>query len=260
MEHSITEIELAQFAQQGFLVLKNFANAEVLSSLQADAQQWLAAPQSPFELELETGYPGAPSGKNALGANTTRRILQAFDRSSAVQSWCANTKLLSYLHALLGGEKLFLTRAHHNCLMTKAPRFSSDTGWHQDIRYWSFNNAELISTWLALGTENVKNGGLRVIPGSHRIQYLKHMFDERIFFKTDLDENKHLLDTAIEIELEAGDVLLFHAKLLHSASRNTTEQTKLSLVFTYHNEQTLPEPGSRSSLFDPIDVTPNTAC
>ncbi len=256
MERHITEIEKATFAQQGYLVLKSFASAEELTILQNEADRWLANPIAPYELEMETGYPGAPVSKEAVGANTTRRILQAFDRSDAINAWCKSPKLTSCVQALLGGEKVFLTRAHHNCLMTKAARFSSDTGWHQDIRYWSFNNGELISSWLALGKENATNGGLRVIPGSHRIQYLKHMFDERVFFKADLDENKHVLDRAVNVELEAGDVLLFHAKLLHCASRNTTTETKLSFVFTYHNEDTVPEKGTRSSKSEEVEVTP----
>ncbi len=31
-----------------------------------------------------------------------------------------------------------------------------------------------------------------------------------------------------------GDALFFHSKLFHAADRNLTNETKLSLVFTYH--------------------------
>ena len=37
--------------------------------------------------------------------------------------------------------------------MTKAKTYSSATLWHQDNRYWSFEEENLISVWLALGDE-----------------------------------------------------------------------------------------------------------
>ena len=62
-----------------------------------------------------------------------------------------------------------LTLAHHNSIMTKMPSEISNTCWHQDRRYWDFQNDDLLSIWLALGEERLENGLLEFIPGSHRI-------------------------------------------------------------------------------------------
>jgi phytanoyl-CoA hydroxylase len=58
------------------------------------------------------------------------------------------------------GEQPVLSRAHHNCMMTKHPAYGSLTGWHRDFRYWSFERADMVSVWLALGTETNENGAL----------------------------------------------------------------------------------------------------
>jgi len=136
---------------------------------------------------------------------------------------------------------------HHNCIMTKQPKFSSDTGWHQDIRYWAYHRPDLISVWISLVPERIENGCLRVIPGSHRMSFDRSRFDESLFFRGDLSENHAVIANAVPVELDPGDVLFFHAKTLHSASRNYTTQTKYSAVFTFRAADNLPLPGTRSA-------------
>ena len=75
--------------------------------------------------------------------------------------------------------------AHHNCVMTKQPRFSSDTGWHQDVRYWHFERPELVNVWVALGDETPENGCLRVIPGTHAGTFRPEQFDAAKFLRAD---------------------------------------------------------------------------
>jgi phytanoyl-CoA hydroxylase len=137
--------------------------------------------------------------------------------------------------------------AHHNCIMTKHPRYSSDTGWHQDMRFWSFQSPELVNAWFALGDETLTNGCLKLLPGSHRMPLSPHQLDADKFFRQDLPENAPLLETAVTAELSAGDVLFFHAKCLHSATRNYSEATKYSAVFTFRSLDNAPIEGSRSS-------------
>jgi phytanoyl-CoA hydroxylase len=78
------------------------------------------------------------------------------------------------------------SQLHHD----QEPAFSSATGWHQDIRYWSFQKPELVSVWLALGPEHEENGCLWLVPGSHRMEFLPDQFDGDRFFRTDLEQNR----------------------------------------------------------------------
>lgn len=132
--------------------------------------------------------------------------------------------------------------------MTKQPAFSSVTGWHRDSRYWNFARADLVSAWLALGDEQIENGCLLVLPGSHHWTINSGQLDASQFLRTDLPANKPLLEQAIPVPLRQGDLLLFHSNLFHAAGRNTTVKTKFSMVFTYRSADNLPKPGSRSAL------------
>jgi phytanoyl-CoA hydroxylase len=159
------------------------------------------------------------------------------------------------LRQVIEGE-IQVSQCHHNCVMTKYPGYSSATLWHQDIRYWSFDRPELVSAWFALKHENRRNGALKVIPGSHRIEVDRGRFDRDLFLRPDLTANRDLIHQAVEVELNPGDVLLFHCRLFHAAGKNLTDEVKLSPVFTYHAEDNRPIPGTRSSQYPSVACLP----
>jgi phytanoyl-CoA hydroxylase len=212
----------------------------------AATRDGLARLTEPIEFEADLHYPGAPQSRAASGGDTVRRLKQAHSRGYAFTDWLTRSELVSRLQQLLG-PKVAMPLAHHNCIMTKQPRFSSETGWHQDIRYWSFARPELVSAWIALGREFPHNGCLKLIPGSHTLSLDASRLDEELFFRPDLPENQSLVDTAIYAELEPGDILFFHCRTLHAADRNSTSEPKFSAVFTFRPLDNAPKPNSRSS-------------
>ena len=238
--------QTAEFNQLGFLVLPELATPAYCTRVLEFAEQQLQLAIAPLEYEAETGYPGAPSSRTETGGDTVRRVRQISLRDKLISDWATGSKLAGPLKQLLGNDVL-LSQAHHNCIMTKQPRFSSVTGWHRDSRYWHFQRPELISAWLALRDETVENGCLLVIPGSHRIEVDAQGLDAAQFLKQDYPANQALLEQATPVPLHAGDVLLFSSNLFHAAGRNQTAQTKYSMVFTYRAADNLPLAGSRSA-------------
>ena len=75
-----------------------------------------------------------------------------------------------------------------------------------------------------------------------------------MFLRPELVENQALIEKAEVVELQAGDVLLFHCRLLHAAGRNESETVKLSTVFTYHRQDNRPTAGTRSDRFPSIEM------
>jgi phytanoyl-CoA hydroxylase len=210
------------------------------------AQEQLAAARPPLEYEADVRYPGAPESRDAAGGRTVRRLLQAYSRASSFAQWATSPEIGGRLKALLG-PRVELSQAHHNCVMTKNPRFSSVTNWHRDIRYWAFERPELVSVWLALGAERRENGCLLVLPGSHAMDFSAERLDEAQFLRPEHRENRALLARALPVELDPGDVLFFHCRLFHAAGRNESVQTKYSLVYTYHAADNRPLSGTRSA-------------
>jgi phytanoyl-CoA hydroxylase len=202
----------------------------------------------PIEFEADLHYPGAPESRDAVGGRTVRRLKQALSRDFVFIDWVQSPEIVGRLRQLLG-PVVYCPLAHHNCIMTKAPAFSSETGWHQDTRYWSFTTPNLVNVWLALGREYPENGCLKVIPGTHRMTFDRSRLDDELFLRAELPENQDLIARELFVELEPGDLLFFHARTFHAASRNYTQETKHSVVFTFRGEGNPPVSGSRSSAF-----------
>ncbi len=249
--------ELQDFDRDGFIIVRQLAQPELIHQINQVTDNLLQNPIQPIEYEAELGYPGAPELIDEIGAKIPRRFLNAFCRGPSLYDWATHPDVLSRLHQLIG-KSIALSLAHHNSIMTKHPDFSSDTGWHRDIRYWSFNSTNLITVFLALTPSNTENGGLQFLPRSHKDIIQDHQLDNKSFLKTHLPENQALLDREVSIDLDPGDAIFFHSLTFHGAPRNRTKQERRSLLFTYHDTQNLPMPGTRSASMPELHFTEST--
>jgi phytanoyl-CoA hydroxylase len=238
--------EVSRFHADGYLIVRGLIHDELREQMLAATLEGIERSIEPIEYEADLHYPGAPKSRQARGGRTARRLKQAHARHPVFTDWLTRPEILLRLQQLLG-PGVVMPLAHHNCIMTKQPTFSSDTRWHQDIRYWSFSRPDLVSVWIALGQENPENGSLQLIPGSHAIDFEREQFDEELFFRREWPPNHELIASQVSTELEPGDALLFHCRLLHAANRNRTGEPKYSVVSTFRPGDNPPLPGTRSA-------------
>jgi phytanoyl-CoA hydroxylase len=248
---------LEQFQRDGYAVVRGLVTTETRSRMLQVARADLAARVAPIEYEADTQYPGAPPSRDAPGGRTVRRLLQAYARDPVFSAWATSPALGKHLQPLLGRD-VQLSQVHHNCVMTKDPRYSSVTSWHRDIRYWAFERPELVSVWLALGRERLGNGCLLILPGTHAMEFGPEQLDSAQFMRIDLERNRALIETQVAVELDPGDVLFFHCRLFHAAGQNQTAETKYSVVYTYHTADNRPLPGSRSAALPDVPLANTT--
>lgn len=252
MNKPLSGQQIESFHRDGYLIFRNRVPLADCDTMLAVTRDHLTRAIPPFEYEADVGYPGAPQSVDAPGGKTIRRLRGAYHRHDCFQQWASDATLLASLTQLFE-ENICLTLAHHNCIMTKHPQFGTATGWHRDIRYWSFTRPDLISVWLALGDENEANGGLKVIPASHSMRIAPEQLDELDFLRPDAPQNQALFAQGVPLELHKGDVVFFHSKLFHAAGRNTSNQIKSSVVFAYHGASNQPLAGSKSAAAGQVD-------
>jgi len=245
-DHSSCQAQIGRLRDTGYVVVPRFVPADGLAKLNEVAKAQLAARADPLELEADLQYPGAPPSRTADGGATVRRLLDAYVRDP-VFAQCGTAPGLREWMETYFGESALMSRAHHNCLMTKHPLYGSLTGWHRDIRYWSFEREDLVSVWVALGEETIDNGALWFVPGSHRMTFAADRYDEAKFFRADRGDNAEIIRAAESPRLASGDAVFFHCNTLHSAGKNLSDAVKLSLVYTYHGRSNAPLEGTRST-------------
>jgi phytanoyl-CoA hydroxylase len=238
--------QIESLRDNGYVVVPRFVPAEMLSRLNEVARAQLAARADPLEFEADLQYPGAPKSRTDDGGTTVRRLLDAYNRD-AVFAQCGTSEGVREWMEAYFGESALMSRAHHNCLMTKHSRYGSLTGWHRDIRYWSFEREDLVSAWFALGKEEIENGALWFVPGSHRMAFDADRYDAAKFFRSDRADNVPIISTSESPRLAPGDAVFFHCKTLHSAGKNLSDAIKFSLVYSYHGRSNSPTKGTRSS-------------
>lgn len=254
MQPRFTLEQIDFFARNGYLIVRGLATDEVVPAIRSATLRDLKTEKQPLEYEAEVHYPGAPETLDAPGGHTVRRLKSVYGRDPCIDAWASGPELGVRVRQLLATETPMLLSNHHNSIMTKQPTFSSHTGWHQDVRYWNYSSPEFINAWLALGHEEQANGGMLLIPGSHKMAFNPERYDTEKFLREDLAENRALIDQAVLAELEAGDVLFFHANLFHMAGRNQTSKPKYALVFSYRDKSNLPIPGTSSAVLADIAV------
>ena len=257
----LSDKQLEQFNKDGFLLLPKFAEHELCNTIKDIAKAHLKHKVPPIETEME--YVGkSKEDRKTISDNhseefeeriTVRRLRQVYHRDIVFKQWMESAELRPVLKQVLN-ENPTITIAHHNSIMTKMPHTSTETSWHQDFRYWNFENDNLVSVWLALDEENGENGVLEFIPGSHNMEFEASQFDEKEYFSDDIVQNHPLIATKVSHALQKGDVVLFHCKLLHRANKNSTDEAKISFVYTVKGASNRAKECTRSTEYSEISL------
>ncbi|MBC8290942.1 MAG: phytanoyl-CoA dioxygenase family protein [Planctomycetes bacterium] len=108
--------------------------------------------------------------------------------------------------------------------------------WHQDGHYWPIRPLATCTVWIAIDDSVVENGCLRVIPGSHRERLLwTHEKQDR----SDIVLNQSVADarfnesTAVDVELQAGQMSLHDVYLAHGSNPNLSTRRRAGLAIRY---------------------------
>jgi hypothetical protein len=97
------------------------------------------------------------------------------------------------------------------------------TGWHRDGQVWPIKPLATTSVWIAATESTARNGCLRMIPGSHAAQRIgEHVFEDRkdMIVRRSLARDEFDESTAVDIELEPGQMVMFDVYTVHGATHN----------------------------------------
>lgn len=91
-------------------------------------------------------------------------------------------------------------------------------GWHTDGLRDIFHGGKLnpmLNVGIHLDTLNVENGGLRIIPGTHKQTIYQMLFKKKYFLDTEPDVNE------IAVVPEAGDLTVHDGRLWHRVAKSS---------------------------------------
>jgi non-heme Fe2+,alpha-ketoglutarate-dependent halogenase len=105
--------------------------------------------------------------------------------------------------------------------------------WHQDEAYWGFDEALVVTAWIALSTVTADNGAMKVIRGSHAGPLLE--YEEGVTGSGNvLSRGQRIVGVessqAIDVCLRPGQMSVHHPRMVHASSPNRSTVPRINLV------------------------------
>jgi ectoine hydroxylase-related dioxygenase (phytanoyl-CoA dioxygenase family) len=213
---------LLDWSAKGYAILEGFFSGEKVDAINRE-----------IERLLENGN---------LKFSTGRRIMFAIHQSEILKEAGTNPELIAILEMLLGKEiSLFQSINFKN---------GSEQKSHSDsIHMTTFPLGNLIAVWVALEDIGPEQGPLHYFPGSHKLPYIlnsdfgnagsklflgpKDNSDYEDAVQKEIENHDHLQKQTFHAK--KGDVLIWHANLLHGGEPHTNKKlTRKSMVFHYY--------------------------
>jgi Phytanoyl-CoA dioxygenase (PhyH) len=143
-----------------------------------------------------------------------------------------NPDIVELVSGVIGND-VILWGAHVFC---KPAGDGFETPWHQDGHYWPIRPLATCTVWVALEESSIENGCLRVIPKSHIGKNLhEHLHEDRqgLTLQQRMKAGSFDENTAIDIELEPGQMSLHDVYMIHGAKANTSQKRRTGVALRY---------------------------
>jgi len=216
---SLTEEQLDFFDEHGVIIFRNFLSQEkidlYIGELKRLESEWLAEKR-----EKVNGIP-LKFGRDESGNLTIQRLCFSSLYSDALHTLLDEPKLQA-LTGLLGpyegriGENEKDGLVINNYINTPNSTFTQ-MGWHTDSPRDLFLGQKImpmLNVGLHLDTCLFENGGLRVLPGTHKQNMLKLLFGKKYFIDNTDDSRE------VGFDIHAGDLTVHDGRTWHRVKQS----------------------------------------
>lgn len=143
------------------------------------------------------------------------RVMQPHEFSAQAREFLLDARLRAVLEVLFGEEVL----AAQSMFYFKPPG-ARGQALHQDNFYLRVEPGTCVAAWVACDVIDRDNGGLEVVPGTHRMDlFCPEVADEELSFAREYVPPPPGL-TPVPVDLAPGDVLFFNGSLVHGSGPN----------------------------------------
>ncbi|WP_049577593.1 phytanoyl-CoA dioxygenase family protein [Streptomyces sp. SBT349] len=204
---------VAQFEEQGFLVVRGLFDAAEIEALRGEFMAMHAAGPIPGHFE--------PRGRESEGPadplHSYPRVMHPHRINELAMRTLMDARLREILEKLLGEEVL----AAQSMFYFKPPG-ARGQALHQDNFYLRVEPGTCVAAWVACDEIDRENGGLEVVPGTHAMDlFCPEEADPELSFVREYVPPPPGL-SAVPVDMAPGDVLFFNGSLVHGSQPNAT--------------------------------------
>jgi len=219
----LTPEELFLFQHNGYLRIPQALDAAVVAALRATILQHAEARIAPIVCE-DPDRPGQPKQGDIPGARVLR-LSKVIGRDPIFWTAATAPRLVAALTRLLEPNVEVVLNRHNHA--TLRPPGAAQLEWHRDVANWS---RPIVTAIFYLEDSTVESGCTYVVPGSQQML----AYHGALSGHGRLETLGRLGQQAVPILAQAGDVLLMHGLVLHSAGANRSGGSRMSMTLGYH--------------------------
>ncbi|MFF7892871.1 phytanoyl-CoA dioxygenase family protein [Streptomyces sp. NPDC007907] len=212
------------FEEDGFTVLRGLFGADETERLCGEFAALRAAGPVPGHFE-----PRAGDEPDADPLHGWPRVMHPHEINDLAREVLLDARLRTVLEALLAEEVL----AAQSMFYFKPPG-ARGQALHQDNFYLRVEPGTCVAAWVACDVIDRENGGLEVVPGTHRMDlFCPGLADEEVSFAREFVAPPEGL-TTVPVDMAPGDVLFFNGSLVHGSQPNRApERFRRSFIGHY---------------------------
>ncbi|MFI5675222.1 phytanoyl-CoA dioxygenase family protein [Streptomyces cellulosae] len=221
----LTKTSLRRFEEDGFTVVRGLFGYDEIDRLCAEFAALHAAGPVPGHFEPRA---------SADPLHRYPRVMHPHEINGLARNTLLDPRLRTVLEALLGEEVL----AAQSMFYFKPPG-ARGQALHQDNFYLRVEPGTCVAAWVACDEIDRDNGGLEVVPGTHRMElFCPEEADAEVSFAREYVPPPPGL-TAVPVDMRPGDVLFFNGSLVHGSQPNrSTDRFRRSFIGHYVGRST----------------------
>jgi ectoine hydroxylase len=242
----LSQEQSAEYAERGFTLARGMFENDEVDLLRRAAKEDRALDEHAF-------------GRSDGEGGTVRLSLWNHPGDTLYGMIARCESIVNSAEALLGGEVYH----YHSKMIMKDAKVGGAWAWHQDYGYWYQNGVLfplLTSAFIAVDPATRENGCLQVIERSHELGRIEHVLTGEQA-GADQERVREVLKVLplVYVEMEPGDVLFFHANLLHRSDQNRSENPRWSMICCYNAARNNPYKESHHPRYTPLQKVPDSA-
>lgn len=237
-DFTLTNEQLNQFEQDGYLILEGLFDAEEVKRMQEEANYII-------KLIINSSLANERRSRRldwmqlADGTQLVRKIQPINDLSLFLSQVSEDARLIEPMTQIMGCKPVLMEEKlnYKQPLTSKVEGLDIRSGddrfpIHNDWAYYAAQDypQTILSSAISMDECTVDNGPLHIWPGSHKI----HLEHEKCDIGLQVKSGLIYPDGGIDILAPAGSVMLFHSLLVHNSRPNQTNAPRRLMIYSHY--------------------------